>query len=181
MIFYGCKTLRTSPSLSVDKNGRKWDREVTAAKSCTAILWEVEWEGGEMQTWRRGIELQWHGRSTVRDRVRKSQRWLQKWLYIDMQPLSTVEDVGFNTLMAYLEPDYKMPCRKTVTPLMEKLYNDCSASTKCELSNTPKMALTTDCWTSMNTLSLQWRLTTMSLHIDEKWDRKLHVLTTENM
>ena len=47
-----------------------------------------------------------------------------------------VEDEGFNTLMVYLEPDYKMPCRKTVTTLMEKLYNGCSASTKHELSNT---------------------------------------------
>jgi hypothetical protein len=28
---------------------------------------------------------------------------------VEMQPLPMVEDVGFNALMAYIEPDYKMP------------------------------------------------------------------------
>ena len=65
-------------------------------------------------------------------------------IVVDMQPVSMVEDVGFNAPMAYLEPDYKMPCRKTVTARMEKLYNDCSAGTKRELSNTPYVALTKD-------------------------------------
>jgi hypothetical protein len=55
---------------------------------------------------------------------------------VDMQPLSMVEDVGFNALIACVELDYKMSCRKTVTCHMEKLYSNCSASIKRELSNT---------------------------------------------
>ncbi|KAJ8348830.1 hypothetical protein SKAU_G00274190 [Synaphobranchus kaupii] len=80
--------------------------------------------------------------------------------------------------MAYPEPGYNMPCRKTIMARVEKLYNDCSASTKRELSKTPYVAITTDCWTSMNTLSY---ITATCHHIDEKWDIKSHVLTTEKM
>ena len=72
---------------------------------------------------------------------------ITEMIAVDMHPLSTVGDVGFNILMAYLEPSR--------TARVEKLYNDYSASTKRKLSNSnsPYMALTTDCWTSMNTLS----------------------------
>ena len=60
---------------------------------------------------------------------------MTEMITVDMQPSSMVEDVSFKTpLMTYLEPDYKMPCRKTVTALREKLYGDCYASTKRELS-----------------------------------------------
>ena len=56
--------------------------------------------------------------------MRKSQHLIAEMIAVEMQPLSMEEDVGFNTLMVYLEPDYKTPCRKTVKALMEKLYND---------------------------------------------------------
>ena len=89
---------------------------------------------------------------------------IREMIAVDVQPLLMVEDVGFNTPMAYLEPDYKMPCRRTVMALMES-------------SRTPYVALTTDCWTFMNTLSY---ITETSHHIDYKWDMK-YVLTTENL
>ena len=76
-----------------------------------------------------------------------------------MQPLSMVEDVTLNALLAYLEPDYNMPCWKM------PCWRSCTM-------------ITTSCWTSMTTLSY---ITAMSHHIDEKWDRKSHELTTENM
>ena len=93
---------------------------------------------------------------------------------IDMQPL--LMDVGFNALMAYLEPDYRMPGLKTATARMEKLYNDSSACTKHKLSNTTYVV--TDDWTSMNMLSY---ITASSHNIDDRWDMKSHVETTENM
>lgn len=60
---------------------------------------------------------------------------------VDIQPFLMVEDV-FNTIMAYLEPDYK-----------NKLYNDCSAIGIVSCQTPSYVALTTDFWSSINMLS----------------------------
>ena len=54
------------------------------------------------------------GSSAIKDTGRKITALITEMIAVDMQPLSMVKDVGFNALMAYLEPDYKMPGLKTV-------------------------------------------------------------------
>ena len=84
------------------------------------------------------IDWVFTGKKYDKGRREEATALITETIVVDMQPLSMVEDAGFNALMAYLEPDYKMPCReKKVTARTEKMYNDCSASTKHELSNGP--------------------------------------------
>ena len=86
---------------------------------------------------------------------------------LNMQPMSVVEDEGFKNLIRFLEPDYTMPCRKTVISRVTKLYQDCSAKIKLHLDQTMYVALTTDCWTSLTTTSY---ITVTCHYIDKKWE-----------
>ena len=55
--------------------------------------------------------LKWRHRETqpIKGLSEKITALTTEMIAVDMQPLSMVDDVGFNTLMAYLEPAYKMP------------------------------------------------------------------------
>ena len=97
---------------------------------------------------------------------------------LDMQPMSVVEDEGFKKLISFLEPDYTMPCRKTVTSRVIKLYKDCSAKIKRLLDQTMYVALTTDCWTSLTMTSY---MAVTCHYIDQEWQMQAHVLTTQNI
>ena len=97
---------------------------------------------------------------------------------LDMQLMSAVEDEGFKKLSSFLEPDYTMPCRQTVTSRVIKLYQDCSAKIKRLLDQTMYVALTTDCWTSLTTTSY---VTVTCHYIDQEWQMQAHVLATQNM
>ena len=97
---------------------------------------------------------------------------------LDMQPMSVVEDEGFKKLISFLEPDYTMPCRKTVTSRVIKLYQDCSAKIKRLLDQIMYVALTTDCWTSLTTTSY---MTVTCHYIDQEWQMQAHALATQNI
>jgi hypothetical protein len=92
--------------------------------------------------------------------------------------MSVEEDEGFKKLISFLEPDYTMPCRKTVTSRVIKLYQDCSAKIKRLLDQIMYVALTTDCWTSLTTTSY---VTVTCHYIDQEWQMQAHVLATQNM
>ena len=49
---------------------------------------------------------------------------LSKMIAKDMLPISFVEGEGFHEFMAFVEPEYTVPSRKTVTSRLEKLYDD---------------------------------------------------------
>ncbi|XP_056132772.1 E3 SUMO-protein ligase ZBED1-like [Lampris incognitus] len=108
----------------------------------------------------------------------KITNFIVEMVALDMQPLSIVEDVGFKRLVEYLEPGYSIPSRKTITTRVGKMYQDCGSKTKHQLLHTPHVELTTDCWTSLNTMSYM----TVTCHfIDEAWEMQLCVLATQNM
>ena len=46
-------------------------------------------------------------------------RFVTKTIVKDLLPLNFVEGGGFRDLMKYVEPDYQVPSRKTVTARME--------------------------------------------------------------
>lgn len=95
----------------------------------------------------------------------------------DLLPFSFVENEGFKKLMKLVEPNYQIPCRKTITNRMEQLYEDKVNDTKTYLKNINGIALTTDGWSSMaidsyitytgHYFDTNWILRSLTLSIDE--------------
>uniref|UniRef100_A0A8C5D8W6 BED-type domain-containing protein n=1 Tax=Gouania willdenowi TaxID=441366 RepID=A0A8C5D8W6_GOUWI len=95
----------------------------------------------------------------------------------DVLPVSFVEGVGFRELMAFLEPDYQVPCRKTTTVRLEKMYEDKAASLRESLCAAEHLAITTDAWTALTTESY----VTVTAHYFEDWKMKTALLQTRAM
>lgn len=72
----------------------------------------------------------------------------------DLQPFSVVEDRGFHEFVSALNPSYQLPSRfvisKTLLPLM---YEECLNDTRKLIDSGKTFCITTDAWTSINTVS----------------------------
>lgn len=92
----------------------------------------------------------------------------------DLQPFSFTEDIGFRDLLAFLEPRYTMPSRKTFRDsIIPNLYKEVSQKLKTIIRQhavptsdsirnwKPYYSITTDGWTSRTTTSY----ITYTLHI----------------
>ena len=69
----------------------------------------------------------------------------------DMQPISIVEDKGFNAFVQQLDPRYQLPSRKTITQDLPKMYEEARRDMQTTLGSIPDIALTTDIWSSNQT------------------------------
>ena len=49
---------------------------------------------------------------------------ITKMIAKDMLPISFVEGEGFRKLMDFVEPEFSVPSRKTITARLEKLFDD---------------------------------------------------------
>ncbi|CAL9706522.1 unnamed protein product [Knipowitschia caucasica] len=96
----------------------------------------------------------------------------------EMMPISMVEGAGFRELMALTQPRYKVPSRSAVTRRIERRYEDKKKTVKDLVQTAEWIAITTDCWTALNTESY---LTITSHLIDSDWELKSFVLLTESM
>ncbi|XP_078025234.1 E3 SUMO-protein ligase ZBED1-like [Epinephelus lanceolatus] len=93
-------------------------------------------------------------------------------------PISVVSGEGFQELLGYIEPNYQIPSRPTITHRLETRYEERKKELKAQLASTKFMALTTDCWTALTTE----RYVTITCHyIDEDWKVKSAVLLTQSM
>ncbi len=63
-----------------------------------------------------------------------------------MLPISFVEGEGFRTLMEFVEPEFAVPSRKTITARLEKLFDVNVRELRNQLASVGKIALTTDSW-----------------------------------
>ena len=86
----------------------------------------------------------------------------------DMLPLSFVEGEGFRKLMECVEPEYKVPSRKTVTARVESTYDTMASNLKSQLMRAEAVAITTDGWTALTTESYM----TITCHYIADADRK---------
>ncbi len=79
---------------------------------------------------------------------------LIEMIVTDLQPISVVEDNGFQKFVSVLDPRHELPSRRTVVRslLLEK-YTSVKQTLKIELDNSMTIALTTDLWTSRQTQS----------------------------
>ncbi|XP_075763279.1 E3 SUMO-protein ligase ZBED1-like isoform X1 [Pelodiscus sinensis] len=95
----------------------------------------------------------------------------------DMLPVSVVEGTGFRALMSFVEPDYCMPLRQTITSRLENCYETCVRLLREKLDKAVKVAFTTDCWTALSTESYM----TVTCHYIENWEPRSSVLHTESL
>ncbi|XP_075797007.1 lysine-specific demethylase 5A isoform X4 [Pelodiscus sinensis] len=95
----------------------------------------------------------------------------------DMLPVSVTEGAGFRALMSFVEPEYCVPERHTMTLRLEKCYEACVKSLREKLDKAVTVALTTACWTALTTESYM----TVTCHYIENWEFRCSVLQTESL
>lgn len=72
----------------------------------------------------------------------------------DFQPFSVVQDSGFQSFVASLNPSYQLPSRQSISKTaIPALYEECQHKIKELIKHGIKFCITTDCWTSRNTVS----------------------------
>jgi len=59
----------------------------------------------------------------------------------DMLPLSFVEGDGFRELMNFVEPEYRVPTRKTIVSRVEQKYEEGVKKLKMDISQSEKVAI----------------------------------------
>ena len=89
-----------------------------------------------------------------------------------------MEGDGLKNLLTILEPEYKIPCRKTISSRIKYLYNDKLEKVKTALDSASDIALTTDCWTSRATRSY---MGLTSHYLDSEWINHSFNLLTEEL
>jgi hypothetical protein len=94
---------------------------------------------------------------------------------LDMRPLSIVEGTGFQNFVHALNPAYKIPCRKTISKYLTKIYEDGKNDLTQQLKDN-SIALTTDLWTSV---SHQGYISLTSHYIDTNWNIQSNSLATK--
>lgn len=73
---------------------------------------------------------------------------------LDFQPFRIVEDEGFKSFVAALNPAYQFPSRSTISKTMiPALYEQCNNEINDIIKTGKSFCITTDCWTSINTVN----------------------------
>lgn len=82
-------------------------------------------------------------------RVSAINRKLVKMITKDYQPVSIVENEGFQEYSHEMQPLYKLPSRKTLTnDMLPKIYRESADNLRSVLQNVDYCAITSDIWTS---------------------------------
>ncbi|CAH1110803.1 unnamed protein product [Psylliodes chrysocephalus] len=72
----------------------------------------------------------------------------------DLQPFSVVEDNGFREFVSTLNPGYQLPSRFVISKtLLLAMYEECLNDVKQLMNGRKTICITTDAWTSINTVS----------------------------
>lgn len=80
--------------------------------------------------------------------------------------MSMVEDGAFREFVRFLEPQYKVPCRKTVTDRLESVKAEPTKVVKDEMATSSAVSVTTDIWSS---LSNEPYISFTASYITEDW------------
>ena len=97
----------------------------------------------------------------------------------DYAPLNVVCGEGFSDLIHTIAPTYSIPCRNTVRARIMSRYEGEKDLLRTDLAAASGVALTTDTWTSNNTVSY---ITVTEHHIQDS-ERNMHssVLMTRDI
>jgi hypothetical protein len=96
--------------------------------------------------------------TTMFGKFSKKSKDIDKKLYLlfitDFQPFSVVEDALFKQFVSALNPSYQLPNRHTLSrTTIPALYEETVLKVKDRISQGMKFCITTDCWTSRNTVN----------------------------
>lgn len=117
-------------------------------------------------------------RSCNAQRAEKVTELIAKMVETDMLPISAVEGKGFHELIKFLEPEYTMASRRTVTRRIETHYEQRAQELLEELTMADKVAITTDCWSALTSESY---ITITCHYISDDWKVNSYVLLTESL
>ncbi|XP_077094167.1 E3 SUMO-protein ligase ZBED1-like [Siphateles boraxobius] len=168
---------RSKRSTVWDHFNRKGEDEVTC-KICCAVL-KYSSSTSTMQYHLRSKNPQ--ASSDEGCDARRSEEITQRicsMVVKDTLPISVVCGEGFQELLGYIEPNYEIPSRCTITRRIEARFEERKKSLKSQLESTKCVALTTDCWTALTTESY---ITITCHYIDEDWQVNSAVLLTQSM
>lgn len=92
-----------------------------------------------------------------------------------LQPLSIVEDQGFQAFVRALDPKNNLPGRKKLTEThLVNMFDECKGKVRASLQNASSVVLATDMWTSVSTEAYL----TVTCHLIENWQMREFVLET---
>ena len=98
---------------------------------------------------------------------------LVKCLVANMLPLSLVDNAEFRELLSFMETNYTVPCRQTVTARLDSMKAELSTVVSSELQCANAVHVTTDIWSSITNepyisvtaafISDDWKMVTCTL------------------
>ena len=103
---------------------------------------------------------------------------LVKFIVANMLPLSLVENAEFGELMRFLEPNYKVPVRKTVQTRLDSMKGELAKKVQGEMESAPAVHLTTDLWTSVANDAY---IGVTASYINDDWQLKARTLANKSM
>ncbi|XP_076028560.1 zinc finger BED domain-containing protein 4-like [Oratosquilla oratoria] len=104
---------------------------------------------------------------------------LLKMIVSDMQPLSLVENKGFQEFVKVIDPRYVLPSRRELMRTQfPSLYEKQKQQVREELEGASYVALTSDLWTSRQTKSF---LSVTAHFISSEWELKSKLLATKRL
>ncbi|XP_035858465.1 zinc finger BED domain-containing protein 1-like [Sander lucioperca] len=113
------------------------------------------------------------------ERAKKITRSIACFIAKDLRPYSVVENEGFVCMLQTAEPRYTIPSRKFFTETaVPQLYNETKRKVASALTETTRVALTCDAWTSRATKSF---VTFTAHYITDTWVLESRVLQTRVM
>jgi hypothetical protein len=100
---------------------------------------------------------------------------LSVFVVLDEQPFSAVEGEGFKFYSKVMQPQFTIPSRRTVDRDCFQLYLDEKQKLKAFFkSDCNRVALTTDCWTSIQNLNY---LTLTAHFVDNEWKYQKRIIS----
>ena len=79
---------------------------------------------------------------------------IAEMIVVDNQPLSLVENIGFQRLLKLLKPQYQVPSRKYVTEkILPSIHSKMRNELEKQIQQTKFLSFTTDIWTSNSDVS----------------------------
>ena len=93
---------------------------------------------------------------------------------VDLKPISIVDGVGFRYFINELNPDFKVPCRRTISKYLHKIYEEEKADLISTITGLD-VAFTSDLWTSV---AVQGYITVTGHFITKDWNLVSKVLAT---
>ena len=116
-------------------------------------------------------------RPLTEQRRKKITELLVNFIIKDVRPIAAVHGEGFMELIKFFEPNYTIPCHKTIWKTINKQYDTVRETITQEMEG-KSVSLTTDLWTSC---TMDPYITVTAHYITDVWKIKSKVLRTDYM